>query len=426
MSLFFMTERSIAKFLEPFPRFRAIVKNVYLRLNYVFQKEVPSCEVSKGTFLKETVKTDRTLRPIKEYFFGYYDKNPWSLDMKFMLMHQVRSDGKVNVLIIDENGGSRVIGSSSAWNWQQGAMTQWIPGRPISVIYNDIDGSNLVSIIVDVESGKKKTIPIPFQSIDPTGLKALTLNYRRLYALRSEYGYAADVRNFSHDMPLEKDGIWLVDIERGTNKLILSLKDLIEFKKEESMEGAFHKVNHIIYSPNGNRFIFMHRWITTHGKISRLYMYDIKTARLEILLDGRMVSHYSWKDNDSIITWTRSVETGDRYFLLDVNTLQKSIVGDGVFDKLGDGHPSFSPDGRYIISDTYPDKARRRHLLLYDYPTGQISDIAQFHAPWKYDGNNRCDLHPRWSPDGKNISFDSTHEGFRNSYILNVSKLLKR
>jgi len=153
-------------------------------------------------------------------------------------------------------------------------------------------------------------------------------------------------------------------------------------------------------------------------------MYDVTGKRLRILLDEGMVSHYSWKDNDNIITWARSGGC-DRYFLLNVDTLQKRVIGEGTFDKLGDGHPSFSRRGHWIVSDTYPDKARRRHLLLYDYATGNMSDIGQFHAPWKYDGGNRCDLHPRWSPDGKYISFDSSHEGYRNSYVMDVSDMVK-
>jgi len=33
----------------------------------------------------------------------------------------------------------------------------------------------------------------------------------------------------------------------------------------------------------------------------------------------------------------------------------------------------------------------------------------------------RCDLHPRWLPDGR-ISFDSTHEGFRGLYLIDPKR----
>jgi len=33
----------------------------------------------------------------------------------------------------------------------------------------------------------------------------------------------------------------------------------------------------------------------------------------------------------------------------------------------------------------------------------------------------RCDLHPRWSPRGNMIAFNSTHEDTRQAYILNLA-----
>jgi hypothetical protein len=152
-------------------------------------------------------------------------------------------------------------------------------------------------------------------------------------------------------------------------------------------------------------------------------MYDIQSSRLKLLLDDRMVSHCSWKDDSNLIVWARSKEFGDAYLNLNVDTLKKTPVGVGVLDKFGDGHPTFSPCGRYLVTDTYPDKARMRHLLLYDTIRNGLIEIGQFFSPWKYDGANRCDLHPRWSPDGKKISFDSTHEGIRRSYAVDISEI---
>ena len=57
-------------------------------------------------------------------------------------------------------------------------------------------------------------------------------------------------------------------------------------------------------------------------------------------------------------------------------------------------------------------------------PTQTVYEVGKFFHPWKYIDAMRCDLHPRWSPDGRFISIDSVFSGIRQSYIIDVSKLL--
>ena len=51
--------------------------------------------------------------------------------------------------------------------------------------------------------------------------------------------------------------------------------------------------------------------------------------------------------------------------------------------------------------------------------------IARVFAPFHYDFDGRCDLHPRWSRDGKRICIDSVHEGKRALYVIPLNDSLK-
>lgn len=35
----------------------------------------------------------------------------------------------------------------------------------------------------------------------------------------------------------------------------------------------------------------------------------------------------------------------------------------------------------------------------------------------------RCDLHPRWNDTGSAVSFDSTHEGYRGIYMIDLEDI---
>lgn len=242
--------------------------------------------------------------------------------------------------------------------------------------------------------------------------------------LRPEYGYAVNASNFSGDLSLAGDGIWKVDLKSGKGELILSLQALIAYQPRPEMADAQHKVNHIMYSPQGSKFVFMHRWFNSQGKFSRLYVADSDGSNLKLLLDEDMVSHYSWEDERYLLAWARTKVAGDRYYSIDVTTGEWQVIGKETLDIYGDGHPSFSPNRRWIVTDTYPDRARQQHLLLYDRSTQETVELGRFLAPLKYSAAQRCDLHPRWSPDGNAISIDSTYEGRRYSYFIHIGAIV--
>jgi len=46
--------------------------------------------------------------------------------------------------------------------------------------------------------------------------------------------------------------------------------------------------------------------------------------------------------------------------------------------------------------------------------------VGAFKHPENITSDWRCDLHPRWSRNGRQVSFDSVHEGNRQIYIADV------
>jgi len=358
-----------------------------------------------------------------DVFFGYYDKSPWSRDMSKAVFH--RWDGHtMAVMAVDRLDQKRIlVGHAQAWNWQQGAMAQWAFHKDDVIVFNTLADGVLGCRMVSLDGTTDRFIPWTVQCLHPGGEEALTLNYRRLQRLRPDYGYRVHAKNFSFDQSPDEDGIWRVDLDNGTGLLIISLAELSEREQVPEMEGAEHRVNHLIYSPTGDKFLFLHRYMESRGAYSRLYAARADGSELRLLMEARMVSHYHWRDQDHILVWGRTVEHGDRYYLVNVDTGERETVGAGVLDRYGDGHCSFSRDGRWILTDTYPDRARQQSLFLFDTHSGDIITVGRFFSPLSYNGVSRCDLHPRFSPDGKWISIDSAHSGRRRTYFIDMKGL---
>jgi hypothetical protein len=82
-----------------------------------------------------------------------------------------RSPGqRQHVGMVDLDDGDRwtELGDSCAWNWQQGSMLQWLTGSAREFIWNDRMDGRFVSHILDVKTGKKRTLASSVYSVART------------------------------------------------------------------------------------------------------------------------------------------------------------------------------------------------------------------------------------------------------------------
>ena len=122
--------------------------------------------------------------------------------------------------------------------------------------------------------------------------------------------------------------------------------------------------------------------------------------------------------------WDERTDGSDAYYQLEDQTDTATILGSKVL--VANGHMTVSPDGRWILTDEYPDDQGNRPVLLYRLADGWHAEVARVHSPMPEDGTLRCDLHPRWNRDGRQVCIDSIHEGNRHMYVLDVPRIVER
>lgn len=401
----------------------------------IIEKLCPVTRISSGPF---------------HHFFGYYEKSPWSLDGRYLLGIRVEPShwfpgpddrAEIGAFDLEREGHWQPFAQTGAWNWQQGAMLQWLDAfSERHVIFNTRTDNGYGSSILDVEASKKRSLPLPVYVLVPGGRYALSLNHARLLATHPTIGYAERGGGPSLELAPHDDGIYVMDLSTGSWRLLLSLAEVSDFQHDASMDGAIQWISHMAFNPSGTRMVFKHRWSHKPADQAcwshRLMAANANGTHLTVLEDSPgLISHPIWRDDETVLGWTHhNGQAG--YYLYGDRTGEVQPLGADVLDE--NGHCSYSPDGRWLLTDTYPEakfwefgdsvagpSRSRATVILYHPDTNTRINIGHFSAPSQYQGVSRCDLHPRWSRDGQQVCIDSTHEGDRQIYLLDVADIVR-
>lgn len=399
------------------------------------------------------------------HWFGYYNYSPISADGTKLLSHEVTFDGR-DILPEDvadvgwfdlPSGKWHKIATTRAINWQQGSMLQWLgPDYNSRVIFNDVEGEHFCSRIVNVRTGEWRTIPFPVYGVSPDGKFSITLQFERCAWCRA-YHYES-IRNqaWNVDLPTE-DGIFRVDLESGAVTRIISITDIVNLLSPSERKEATgkHWIEHIMLNPDGRRFAFYHRYSVAGGAFyTRAYTADVTGQDIwRMDLPPRSGgSHLGWINGSDFIIYTYSrTALGGTYICArreQKRTLFAILLGLArrvarilipqkartrmlshcdylhivdqdkmverydfeTLSKYGDGHPSFTKDGEWMLTDTYEQPDSCRCLLMVNIRAKRVFELGRFFSPFNSCGY-RSDLHPRLSHDEKYVIIDSAHSG---------------
>lgn len=305
------------------------------------------------------------------------------------------------------------LGETVAMNYPQGSRQQWLDNS--TFIVNNRVGDHWGADIYDVDKAQKvASIDNTAHCVTKDGRWAFGINYSRLHRLGG-YGYIGiEDQTKNQEIPTD-DGIWMTDIHSNTTHLLVSIADIANVDKSTSAFTDFHHyITHLVLSPDNKRIAFLHRFFLPDGGIrTRLMTIGVNGEDCRCLAHG-FLSHFDWKDNESIYIWGRSGNSVDaiRSNALLSNPIVKPMLGvvKGIAKKVmrrsagmqmsflmckdkddaqvspiakgiitSDGHPMTCPTNRNIcICDTYPQEDKHRDLFFYDFEKNEKQNVGCF------------------------------------------------
>ena len=384
-----------------------------------------------------------TRGPFDHFLANYFGIDAWSPDFRYLLaletdIRDQLPDGRPCIVgLVDLADGNRFISvmETRTWNFQEAAMVHWLPNEPDTFLVNDLRNGRFVAVVRNWRTGAERVVPHPVSAVSADGSWALSINYARLYLTRPDYGYAGEGQDPRKGVVFpEDDGLWRVDLATGEARLLVSCAALRDLVPAVGPTGMSY-VCHTVISKDMKRIFFLSRSVDRSMEGVKTFQgVNWQTTAFTCNADGTGLrrcfpngwgaSHFNWKpalsEHDArtmavTCNWQNEVYTHVEFTVGEEEKVHRIAGPEMDFD----GHCIYSPDGRFVSGDGYWDDSFRRHWKFVRLSDGAVRDIGDFFVPPAYRNTYcRCDLHPRWRPDGRQLAFNSVHEGSRQIYVI--------
>ena len=397
-----------------------------------------SCQSGPTPFPEVSEPYAVTSGPHDHFFASYYGINSWSPDGRYVAVLETdiidrlpEADEAATICLVDLKDNNKLIpiAKTYCWNFQEAAMFHWLPWAEDTALYNDRRDGKFVSVILNWKTGEERIIPYPVSAVSEDGTWAVSINYARLRHARPDYGYAGDGQDpYIETSWPENDGLWRVDLKTGKAELILTVASQKELMTQMTDPDGLAYYCHTVISKDGSKIFWLAR--TVENLSNQGVVKKWKTTSFTCNADGSNVrrcypdgwagSHFNWKDGETIAVTANINERVWGHTIFTVGKEEEVIhLGPGILD--WDGHCLFSPNGKFISTDGYWNESFERSWVMVRLEDQAIIPLGAFYVPEKYRGiYSRCDLHPRFRPDGSQIGFNSVHEGSRQVYLRDI------
>lgn len=411
-----------------------------------------------------SLEIERITSGPRHHLFGYIGQSltiPWSGTGRYIVALQTdfhdrlpdREDTAGVVLIDTFNDYAlEVLDETRGWNLQQGTMFYWNPEQPnTQFFFNDrdpVDG-RVFTVLYDIIAKKRiweyryESYSIGNSGVAPQGGFFAAINYGRMARLRPVTGYAGALDPTDGVMAPDNDGIFLVDIETGEERLLVSFERLSvllktnphwellnkrwtpvktpsgEIEQPDTSEAALY-INHTLISRTNEHIYFFVRGRRDRSSIWLNVPCSIKTDGTELMVHTTSIGgHPEWGEGDLMI----GAHDGQQVFydLPSQTILSDHRLGDTTIFPKPEGDVSLSPDGKWFVNGYPSDDRLSITYVIMRLEDGAFVRSESFDRGPYTKGDLRTDPAPRWNRDSNAILVPGwTDEGSRQLFMLRV------
>ena len=374
----------------------------------------------------------------KNHLFGYIGHVgtiPWNASGRYIVALRTEfvdrmpgPDDPAEIILLDaENDYAvRAVDTSRGWNVQQGTMLYWNPADPENqFFFNDRDPETgkVFCVLYDVSAGRRvreyrfEDTPVGNGGVAFDGKHFAAINYARMARLRRVTGYPGAWDWTEGASAPDDDGIFLVDVETGEERLLVSFRQLAEALRRErpEIDSMPLFINHTLWSRTGERLFFFAR--ANFRKPGRL------NASFTIARDGsdlrrqqtHIGGHPEWDAGSRMIG---SIAKRQAVFDIDSQELVE-LIGDRELFPDPEGDIALSPDLEWLANG-YKDDGKV-YYIVHNRRTGTTFLSPGYDLFGRVSGDLRCAPAPRWNRTGARLFIPSMMEdGTRQMFVMRM------
>lgn len=343
---------------------------------------------------------------------AYYDNPPWcpvTGRIAFSSMQPGSDEGEI--YLMDADGSNLTyMAHSHSMTANDGAMAQWsADGKRIYFKDREMGQSLLAWVVVD--TGERGAYPGDLRMISPTG------NCQVYHSNSMRYPDEEVIQG------RDRFGVFIQDLATGESQRIVSIADCLALNpRQEEIVNWHLYIKHTKWSPDGTRLMFVFtneiRYAAKYAELPHVKdIYVVNADGSELRRIGPFGNHPIWHPNSQEILTNSPFEGRPN------NSLVLSHVDRGgqrlaTKRMAGSGHPSFSPDGRYICVDHVLPGEGAGSLNLVDVEADQVQHLIQTRV--RDHTHVGTHMHPVWSRDGRQILYASDASGLAQLCVIRL------